>query len=434
MAAARIQDLLPERPIPGLYERAADPQPSAQLRLDTTAFLGLCARGTPNVAVAVESWGAFVKHFGPPGGGRQLPEAVLHFFLNGGRRAVIVRTPEEGGNPTRAQILGGLERLGPEAETEPIALVCAPDLIHLEGPEPTAPPPEQPQSVEDLRFQTSCQPTVLDSTELMETRWPALSRPASAAELLPLLKQLVEFAETGRRLALIDLPPNLDSQGVETLSAGLASERAALYAPWLMASPAEDPTAPARPFPPSGAVAGRIAWTEAQYGPGRAPANRTLEGARSLYRDPYLPAPGELFDQGVNLIRDTPQGTTLIGARTLSPDAQWRAIGTRRLFDWLGGQLALDCRWAIFEPAEPRLWRRLELCVRRRLRTLFQANALAGPVEASSYFVRCDAETQRHQPEGAIVVLVGVAPAAPAQFIVFQLQLMRDGTVEVRDV
>jgi uncharacterized protein len=59
--------------------------------MEVAGFIGLTERGPVCVPVVIDSWDAFLREFGRPGGGRQLPECVHHFFLNGGRRCVVVR-------------------------------------------------------------------------------------------------------------------------------------------------------------------------------------------------------------------------------------------------------------------------------------------------------------------------------------------------------
>ncbi len=81
---------------PGVYLRKQDAgQRAATVRMDVTAFVGLTERGPVGHAVTIESWDQFRGVFGRTGGDRQLPEAVYHFFENGGRRCVIVRVVHE---------------------------------------------------------------------------------------------------------------------------------------------------------------------------------------------------------------------------------------------------------------------------------------------------------------------------------------------------
>ena len=69
---------------------------------------------------------------------------------------------------------------------------------------------------------------------------------------------------------------------------------------------------------------------------------------------------------------------------------------------------------------------------RRRLKALFNAGALAGRTDTDSYFIRCDVSThtQGDLDAGRAIMQVGVAPAVPAEFIVFRL--VRSGADDPR--
>ena len=107
----------------------------------------------------------------------------------------------------------------------------------------------------------------------------------------------------------------------------------------------------------------------------------------------------------------------------------WTAV---EIPDELAAQLEADLAWAPFEPNDALLWAAMAGCARRRLHTLFDAGALAGRSEADAYFVRCDASThtQGDLDAGRALMLIGVAPAVPAEFIVFRL--LRSGADDPR--
>jgi hypothetical protein len=113
----------------------------------------------------------------------------------------------------------------------------------------------------------------------------------------------------------------------------------------------------------------------------------------------------------------------LLGARTTALDPEWTHLSVRRLMDWLATQIALDIGFAPFEPNGPALWGALRRAAERRLRAVFDAGGLAGRSAAQAYFARCDASTTppAAQDAGQAVLLVGVAPAVPAEFLVFRL-------------
>ena len=105
-----MTSVLPVLSAPGVY--FAPNAPSRELRaelMDVVAFVGVAPRGpawepvsdrtlveagTPrarSVAVAVDSWDAYVERFGAFEGPGLLPHAVAAFFAQGGRQAYVVR-------------------------------------------------------------------------------------------------------------------------------------------------------------------------------------------------------------------------------------------------------------------------------------------------------------------------------------------------------
>ena len=254
--------------------------------------------------------------------------------------------------------------------------------------------------------------------------WVSTIEDLRAAQL-----RLVAHCEAqGGRIALLDLPPGLAAAEVVAWRRSLASDRAALYAPWLRV----DADGVAGTVPPGGAAAGIVAQVENAIGVWAAPANRSVLGAFARAEDQGLPDPGFLFEERIDEIRRTERGLLLLGSRTTSTDPDWTHIGVRRLIDWLKVQLAADLAWAPFEPNDAALWSAMAGTARRRLMPLFDAGALAGRTDSDSFFVRCDAGTnpQVDLDAGRATMLIGVAPAVPAEFIVFRL--VRHGADDAR--
>ena len=185
-------------------------------------------------------------------------------------------------------------------------------------------------------------------------------------------------------------------------------------------------------MPPAAAACGITAQLENQVGVWAAPANRPVLGAFARADDAGLPEPGFLFEERIDEIRRTERGLMLLGARSTATDRDWTHLSVRRLIDWLEAQLAADLAWAPFEPNDALLWSAMANTARRRLQALFDAGALAGRTTGDSFFIRCDASThtQGDLDAGRAILQVGVAPAVPAEFIVFRL--LRHGADEPR--
>ena len=310
---------------------------------------------------------------------------------------------------------------------EPVALVALPDLLHPTPPAAVSVPPALPDT---LCFATECRRGQADRTE-DALDYPRLGFDAAALRAAQ-QRLLADCDARGARIALLDLPPGLRAGDIVQWRHALASDRAALYAPWLRV----DADGRAATVPPAAAAAGIAARLENDIGVWAAPANRDVQGAFARADDAGLPDPGFLFEARIDEIRRTERGLMLLGARSTATDPDWTHLSVRRLIDWLKAQLAADLAWAPFEPNDALLWSAMTRTAQRRLTALFNAGALAGRSDADSFFVRCDASThsQADLDAGRAVMQIGVAPAVPAEFIVFALvrSTAGDPRIEVR--
>src|SRR5690606_1142977 len=124
-------------------------------------------------------------------------------------------------------------------------------------------------------------------------------------------------------------------------AAALGDDRdfAAAYAPWTRIRSSISFRGDATMlFPPSAAVAGRIARTSLARAPWIATGNVALEGVIGLSDALPTAAQERLADVGINpLALRAPEGATIGGVRSLSwPDRKpWRFLVTRRLFNVL---------------------------------------------------------------------------------------------------
>jgi hypothetical protein len=315
--------------------------------------------------------------------------------------------------PGALDALAQWERRNPLA---PAVLIAFPDLLHPTPPAAAAPDPLPEPGAPCFG---ACIPPPAIRTRIAEP-WPLLG--TDLDDLRATQARIVLDCEAhGGRIALLDLPPGLTPGAIAQWRRALASDRAALYAPWLLAPDARDAAAAAVPLPPAATAAGIVARVEraggAVGGPWAAPANARVASGFALAADPGLPDAGFLHEERVNAIRATERGLMLMGARTTSLDRDWTHLSVRRLMDWLKLQLEQDLAFAVFEPNGPVLRDALEAAAERRLRAAFEAGALAGRNAAEAFFARCESP----RAEGQVMLLVGVAPAVPAEFLVFRL-------------
>lgn len=84
---------MPEYLSPGVYviEEPSGVNPIEGVGTSTACFIGAAARGRPFYPTYITSWTDFERSFGPLTKSADMPLAVYHFFLNGGKKAYIVR-------------------------------------------------------------------------------------------------------------------------------------------------------------------------------------------------------------------------------------------------------------------------------------------------------------------------------------------------------
>jgi phage tail sheath protein FI len=113
-----------------------------------------------------------------------------------------------------------------------------------------------------------------------------------------------------------------------------------------------------------------------------------------------------------------------VGADADSQD--WKYVPVRRLALFLEESLFRGLKWAVFEPNDETLWGQIRLNVGAFLQDQFRLGAFAGATPKQAYFVKCDAETTTptDQALGIVNVVVGFAPAQPAEFVIITIQQM----------
>jgi phage tail sheath protein FI len=184
-------------------------------------------------------------------------------------------------------------------------------------------------------------------------------------------------------------------------------------------------------FPPTGAVAGVIARTDAERGVWKAPAGTDagIVGALDVSRPVGLAESGQLNPLGINCLRSiTPFGRVVWGARTLAGKDQladdYKYLPVRRLALYLEESLYRGTQWVVFEPNDEPLWSQIRLNVGAFMHGLFRQGAFQGTTPNDAYFVKCDKETnpQADINLGIVNIVVGFAPLKPAEFVVIKIQ------------
>ncbi|PMY29143.1 phage tail sheath family protein [Pseudomonas sp. GW456-L14] len=176
-------------------------------------------------------------------------------------------------------------------------------------------------------------------------------------------------------------------------------------------------------LPPSAAVAGAYAGTDASRGVWKAPANVALNNATpvTVVTDA---AQGSMNDNGINAIRSfTGKGTLIWGARTLDKTDAWRYVPVRRLFNSVERDIKRAMQLAVFEPNSQPTWETVRSAIDHYLYGLWQQGALSGSKASEAYFVHIGkgvTMTEDDIKQGKMIVKVGMAAVRPAEFIILQ--------------
>jgi phage tail sheath protein FI len=103
-------------------------------------------------------------------------------------------------------------------------------------------------------------------------------------------------------------------------------------------------------------------------------------------------------------------------------DADFKYVNVRRLLVFMEQSIVGGLQWAVFEPNDPVLWTNVARTVQDFLLNLWKTGALVGTTAEGAFFVRCDRTTmtQEDLDPGRFVMIVGVAPIRPAEFVVLR--------------
>jgi uncharacterized protein len=242
------------------------------------------------------------------------------------------------------------------------------------------------------------------------------------------------------RFAVLDGPPPPDDSiaDVQNLRQQFDTKYAALYHPWLLI---EDPF-PTNlqqianfPIPPSGSVMGVYARTDDDRGVHKAPANEVVNGIIGLQRTLYKGEQDILnpFPVNINVIRDFRKDNRSIriwGARVITSDPDWIYVNVRRLMIFLEQSLNIGLQWVVFEPNAEPLWARVKRTITNFLTTVWRNGALEGTKPEEAFFVKCDSTTMTQDDidNGRLIVVIGVAPVRPAEFVIIRIGLWTAGS------
>lgn len=184
-----------------------------------------------------------------------------------------------------------------------------------------------------------------------------------------------------------------------------------------------------RTVPPSGAVAGVYAATDASRGVWKAPANVSLASVigPAVKLDNREQDELNVHDSGksINAIRNfTGKGTLIWGSRTLAGnDNEWRYIPVRRFFIMVEESVKKATAPFVFEPNDANTWIKVKVMIENFLTLQWRSGALQGAKPEQAFFVHIglgETMSEIDVLEGRMIVEIGMAAVKPAEFILLR--------------
>lgn len=324
-----------------------------------------------------------------------------------------------------------------EPEEPPVTAVYPNRLIAPAGPvNLTGGVDDQPGSLTPEHYQAG-----LDALQLIDdVNLVCIPDAASHVERQVIQRAMIDHCLALRdRFAILDSMPSLEPSGpgsIEEQRGQVEAESgfAALYYPWLVVSdPRNTRNASHMLVPPCGHIAGIYARTDVTRGVHKAPANEDVRGVLGLERRLNDPQQGPLNLAGINVLRlfRGKTAATVWGARTTVDPVitDWIYVNVRRLMLYIEESIEEGIRWAVFEPNNLSLWKKLKRTITNFLTDIWRAGALFGAKPEEAFYVRIDEglNPPHSRALGRLYIEIGVAPVRPAEFIIVRIGLWDGG-------
>ena len=411
---------MPNYQTPGVYveEVESGSKPIEAGATNIVGFLGIAEKGPVNEAVLVTNWTQYTKTFGGMHKAGWLGHAVYQFFQNGGTKCYINNLAEPMAQKPKTEVKTEKnDKNGKKSEENAVSTENA----------------QTPQSELDgaIRNPDNIAKLIIGKDEGVGKRSglylfdeiqdisivsaPGVTDPAAQDAIL-------SHCERNRfRVAVLDSPETL-AGGIDTMPKPRDSIMGSYYFPWIeMYDVVQDKNVYA---PPSGGICGIYGRVDGARGVHKAPANELFRTALGLKYN-LTDAEQELLNpKGVNCIRSFPgRGIRVWGARTISSNPEWRYVNIRRLFCMVEQAIQNGTSWVVFEPNTKDTWKKLARTATAFLLNIWRDGMLVGDTPEQAFYVRCDEEL--NPPEsvdaGYVVCEIGLAPAKPAEFVVFRI-------------
>jgi phage tail sheath protein FI len=406
--------------MPGVYieEISAGSNPIVGVGTSTAAFIGKAATAGDDIPTPITSWNQFVKTYSQEDNNPFatatatlfLPYAVYCFFNEGGTRCYVVNESSTYDGETTPAWFEELQKI------DDINIIAFPDTGGLDDPSPYI------QLGYEYCYEREYCFFIIDSPK--DNNTPT---------------EIKTFVS-----GIGDIQVTIDGEERSVKDMGL-NKYSAVYFPWLkITNPSYSPYGDTRPtitVPPSGAIAGIYARTDANRGVWKAPAGLS-DGRIYSAKDVNLKFSeqdyGDLNCHNINAIRNIKDtGVCVWGARTVVLFTQeqintcddtiiqteWKYINIRRLFNYIEESLYEGNQWVVFEPNGTELWSIVNRNITAFLTDQWKDGAFYGTTAEEAFFVKVDKDNNPPdlREQGFLIIDVGIAPIYPAEFVIIRI-------------
>ena len=178
---------------------------------------------------------------------------------------------------------------------------------------------------------------------------------------------------------------------------------------------------------PGGAIVGKYVATDKARGVFKAPAGLSVRLAGAVSVPALTNANLDALNSAaapVNAIRFiSGSGIVVMGARTLQPGYASMYVPVRRSLIYLEKALVDLTNFAVFEPNDTILYRRITATVTNFLNNFWTQGGLRGTTPQQAFFVLCDStnNTLASVEAGQVNIQVGVSLQRPSEFVVINI-------------
>ena len=358
--------------------------------------------------LVIGSYQEFVERLEAPAWG-YLADSVRGFFENGGDRCYISGVdPRELLTP---DLLLGINVPGARSglyaldEIRDVELLAAPDLMAV-----------RPGESLDLDLVAAGQQQLL-----------AFATGGGAGLAL----------SQGGYFCILDAPPASSLQEVsvhrkKVAPPGPDASYGAMFYPWVQV---ETPKG-LKLVPPSGHLMGGFnkasrapssfppGTITTEAGPQHSPANTSLMGVSGVPVELTRAESGSYLDAGVNILLPWPaRGIVVWGARSMSTEQPQNQISVRRVLNYVERSVREGTQWAVFEPNDEKLWKKLRGEIETFLEDLYNKGLVVGATAGDAFVVKCDIESNPAdvRDRGQLVAEVWVRPVRPVEMIMVRI-------------